>query len=77
MGNGIYRQCGTRHDRGIREADPPIALIRWAGWRKELLKLGDSVTIEYCPLRDGHAAAEKFSGSYCADGPNLDDGIWM
>jgi hypothetical protein len=34
------------------EADPPIALTRWAGWRKELLKLGDSVTIEYCPLRD-------------------------
>jgi uncharacterized protein DUF6152 len=35
------------------EADPPIVLTRWAGWRKELLKPGDTVTVEYSPLRDG------------------------
>jgi hypothetical protein len=40
------------------EADPPIALTRWAGWRKELLKEGDSVTIEYSPLRDGRSGGK-------------------
>jgi hypothetical protein len=55
------------------EADPPIALIRWAGWRKELLKLGDSVTIEYCPLRDGRSGG-KILRVVLADGQILTTG---
>jgi hypothetical protein len=55
------------------EADPPIALTRWAGWRKELLKLGDSVTIEYCPLRDGRSGG-KILRVVLADGQILTTG---
>ena len=55
------------------EADPPIALTRWAGWRKELLKPGDSVTVEYCPLRDGRSGG-KILRVVLADGQILATG---
>ena len=42
-------------------------------WRKELLKLGDSVTIEYCPLRDGRSGG-KVLRVVLADGQILTTG---
>ncbi len=55
------------------EADPPIALTRWAGWSKDSLKPGDTVTIEYCPLRDGRSGG-KVLKVVLADGRILTTG---
>jgi hypothetical protein len=55
------------------EADPPVVLTRWSGWRKELLKPGDCVTIEYSPLRDGRSGG-KLLRVVLADGRILTTG---
>jgi hypothetical protein len=55
------------------EADPPIVLTRWAGWRREVLKPGDRVTVEYSPFRDGRSGG-KVLRVVLADGRILTTG---
>jgi hypothetical protein len=60
---------------GIRtygfESLDPVALRRWSGWSKHSLNVGDRVTVEWHPLKDGNDGGSLIKITF-ADGHTLE-----